>query len=374
MRKLREAPPKNGTGSGPKLLSKHKILGFVLASLLSANAGALEVSKNKAGHIILSDISCEDIPAQSKALRQWTEGTEATCRFGRVRKKGALCEMDLQNCLPAHVKKYQGANPAKDGPNCWNLALVAKNLLPYLRMSSNEEMSFFMNSGMCQQIGNGEKPAPGDIGAIRKKDTNCRPGEAACEVHGFIYVSEQLAYSKNSQDALDSYALQDINHVYSLYDAGPFACSEVGNSSACPVHQIDFFRCQSFPDFLAKAKAAAEYRKAFEVLDFAECKVSGASMRPVVFDQKEKTNIAAAIGAVTGFLNRAEEATKSPDESFLYEALGVRLRSMAEQVNLFPYAPVNPGFPSGKRQLDEKWWKAVDPDPARQSIQEWPFP
>jgi hypothetical protein len=312
-----------------------------LLFFISPAAKALEVVKS-ADRITLKEIPCAQSMAEMEALRQWTLSTGANCGAMPMRKAGAFCEIEIGKCLPAHVKKYQNVKAENIGPNCWNLALVMKDFLPYLRMSSNEEMTFFMNSGLCKQVPPSEKPKPGDVGAIRETGPSCEDSNSACEVHGFIYVSENLAYSKNGYDPELPYQLQDRAKMNSAQGAWP------GTDL-----KTEYYRCQSFKDYVAKAKISAEFRKAFATLDYAECQVSSASLYPKIFSEGEKRNISDAFELVASFLRKEFTHAQNTDEAFLYEALLVRLRGMNEQIQLFPSQRVNPGFPQVGPILDQ---------------------
>ncbi|MGZ3712022.1 MAG: hypothetical protein ACXVBE_09705 [Bdellovibrionota bacterium] len=330
-----------------------QILFLLLATLISLTANAVEVGRSAAGKIILQDIACAEVKAETQALRAWTESSGAHCGEMPVKKTGNSCEVTIQACLPDHVKKYQDAQPERFGPNCWNLALVNKNLLPYLRMSTNEEMSFFMNSGLCKQLGENEKPRAGDVGAIRETGPSCEDQNSACEIHGFIYVSENLAYSKNSNETKDPYQLQNINKVYSMYSAGKYACQ---GSNCGASNKVDFFRCRSFKEFAAEAKLSSSLRNSFNALDYVECQVSSASLLPKVFGVGEKRTITNALDVVAAYLQKAQTEPQGADEAFAFDALLVRLRAIQEQISLFPSARVNPGFPRSTPYLDQALW------------------
>jgi hypothetical protein len=76
-------------------------------------------------------------------------------------------------------------------------------------------MNFWMTSPLCQERKPDESPAPGDIIAIRD--------DTGGEVHGFIYLTGDLAYSKNGYAQGTRYELQSPKKVFDVYDV-PVDC------------------------------------------------------------------------------------------------------------------------------------------------------
>jgi hypothetical protein len=148
------------------------------------------------------EMECSQIKSNIDSIKQWTLSRSAPCSEDpkiSADTANKYCRADVSSCLPPEVISYSAKEAFVNGPNCWNLAMVMSGVLPALRYSTAEEMAFFMNSPLCRQLKPGEKKRPGDIGAIRTDDK---------EFHGFMWVSDDIVFSKNGFDRNAPYALQ----------------------------------------------------------------------------------------------------------------------------------------------------------------------
>lgn len=229
--------------------------------------------------------SCSVIKEQISKLSEWSEwsgrGACAQAKGEPWYKFSSDCQADVTTCLPEHVKKYHGVHPDLSGPNCWNLSLVMSDLLPHLRYSSPQEMNFFMAPPLCRSLSNGEERRPGDVGAIRTGR-----GE---EVHGFIYVSDEMSYSKNGFSNQSPYELQTLDNVYEVYgieNADP-KCLDNQMDSSCSMG-VDFFRCSSMKEYLeevAKEEPQNKTQHVIPYIDNLDCLASN-----IAFDRTNLVN------------------------------------------------------------------------------------
>ncbi len=250
---------------------------------------------------------------------------------------GPQCKFDITDCVPDQVVKYHGANPKTDGPNCANLALVMSKILPSLRYSTPEEMSFYMRPPLCRQVKDGEQKEPGDIGAIRE----ILDGDIS-ESHSFVYISDQIAYSKNGSEKTTPYQLQSLNKIFSSYQVPARAeCrkNEIMDASASCGQAVAYFRCQSMEEYLSKTKNIPEkIRTAFNNLDSFENCLQTSEFNGKGLSKKALTNIQDTGKALLAYMEKAKstgELSKlSKDErSFIIGSLQLRLQSIAEQMD-----------------------------------------
>lgn len=323
----------------------------LLLAFSTTTAFALDISRGPDRRIQLR-ASCDEVNDEVKALRSWTTSSGRSCSTKSLSSENGVCVTDIHDCVPEHVQKYQDAVPETSGPNCWNLALVMKGMLPALRLTSHAEATFLVGSGLCRQV---TTPQPGDLAMIRRPDKKCGVAyEENCEMHGFIYVSEKLGYSKNGGSRKAPYRLQPNEVFYKEYG--------VGRGS-----RIDYFRCQSREDFLASLTPANDWQRALDELDFVDCVVSETAARPHVFTEAEQKQLVDAIGAVYEFVKKEADGQKDKDEKFLYDAIALRLESIEAQMEGFRtndvgtgVSPIRRGFPL--RSIYEKSGREISPE------------
>lgn len=306
--------------------------------ILSLRLSAFEIKKRD-DKIILQASTCSQVKEITESLIKWTENAQEKniCPpFSQVHEiKNGNCEFDITKCIPSQVAKYQGVTPKFHGPNCWNSALVASGILPFLRQTTEEEFVYYMNSPLCKKLKNGEQKRPGDIGAIR----GLYDGEKH-EMHGFIYISEKIAYSKNSGLSWDSYALQPLENVYERYPiAENEQCrqNEFELSSEC-MSGVLFFRCISMSEYLQKNEDIPnEIIKAVkDVNNFEEClqarMINGNNLSETVI-----RNVADSFSLLAKYLkdrvsHDRSAVMQSLEENFILGSLKLGLDSIGQQL------------------------------------------
>ncbi len=192
--------------------------------------------------ITLTGENCDLLKRHLPALASWKTALNETpqkpssaCTCDSFR-----CYMDIEEIIPQIVEKYQDVDAGRWGPNCWNAVLVASKILPVLRYTPPEEMSFWMASPLCRPISETELLQPGDIAAIREGGQG--------EIHASIFITEELYFSKNALTTSSSYRLQSSLGIFNLFPV-PFACRHsVGQPTNCPTY-VNYFRCSSFSDY-----------------------------------------------------------------------------------------------------------------------------
>ena len=193
---------------------------FLIFSIISFNAIADQISsssynvtissdKNSGGEILLKANNCKILEDQARAIQTWSirinekYNPELKCIC-----KSSRCVMNISKISPIIVKQLHGVRPKFMGPNCWNSSLVSSKILPYPRYSTPEEMYFWMNSPLCTERNNNESPVPGDVIAIRANNE---------EYHGFIYLTDEISFSKNGSYNGNPYAVMPTKYVFDAY-------------------------------------------------------------------------------------------------------------------------------------------------------------
>jgi hypothetical protein len=214
-------------------------------------SGLMSVIQNKQGQIFLTGPSCHELQEQDQVLRTWTalvkenSGPKASPVVAADDEN--RCELLISNSVPSFVRSLQNFKTAFSGPNCWNTNLRLSHLEEFSRFSKAAEMSFWMNSPYCREVSDSEKSFPGDIIAIRALNPNPVSSAALAfeEIHGMIYISEDLVFSKNTSSRMSSYGIQRASLVYQNFRTTDPGCMKIqGQPAGCPVW-TNHFRCTS---------------------------------------------------------------------------------------------------------------------------------
>jgi hypothetical protein len=210
----------------------------------SAPAPDVAVSRGADGGLLLSGSDCRSLREQVSALANWkarlgeTPSAAPACRCA-----DGSCSVPIDGVAPEMVIAFHGLRAGRWGPNCWNAALVSAKILPVARFSPPEEMTFWMDSPLCRELAGAEAPRPGDIVAIRD--------QAAAEVHGFVYISDELAFSKNYLTTVAPYALQSPEQVFGEFPVAARCRKRAGSSSPeCPAY-ANVFRCRTLGEYVS---------------------------------------------------------------------------------------------------------------------------
>jgi hypothetical protein len=287
--------------------------------LTSLNALSFEV-KREGDKLILNSSTCEEAKELAASLLTWSQtiNKNQTCTLSNAdNMSSGPCRLDITKCVPDHVAKYSGLNPQLGGPNCWNLALMMSKIIPNLRYSTPEEMSFFMKSPLCRQLKEDEKVMPGDIGAVRNPSSTV-PSEF--EIHGFIYASDKIVYSKAGARPWDvPFGLLPLESMQDTYNK----------------YSIVNFRCDSMKNYLEAHKdVPTSLLKVFKSLDTVDNCFEGLSLNSTPLPQSLKGNIKDIASVLTHYLEDESGRIKKEEERFLLGSLQVRLQAMAEDLKI----------------------------------------
>ncbi len=288
---------------------------------------------------LLKDQNCNMVKKHVETLVAWTNKVNKnnSCDFSKIQihSTNLKCQANVTECLPGHVKKFHGTKPANMGPNCWNLSLVMKDILPGLRYSTPEEMAFYMSSPLCRALKDEESKEVGDVGAIR----TVFDGKTE-ESHGFIYLSDDLSYSKNGFHNSSPYEVQSTEKILSIYGVPKdLDCrkNQIDLNSECN-NAVSYYRCISFDDYLLSAKdlklPSISTLKNLVHLEscFERVTVDGMLLR------KEALNsLDGSVRALVSYLNDKKSKIKSEDdeqERFILGSIYLRLNAIGEQLEV----------------------------------------
>jgi hypothetical protein len=314
------------------ILKRMKFFLFSLFLALGSPLGAMTFYKaEKAFYVI--DESCNSTLKTKTDLAQWMRSIDpqSQCETKEPieNKFTKKCLLEISQCVPAHVLKYQSIEPQFSGPNCWNLALVLKGILPHLRYTSPEEMGFYMQPPLCRQLSPGEKRESGDVGLVRFKSE-----DKLEERHGFIYVSENLTYSKNGFKKEAPYEIQDIQGVFDLYgvpNKKECRSNQTSTSKKCPASTA-YFRCISFEEYLQKnPEVPQQIIKALNDVTAYEGCLEARNFGPGDFlEPLPLETITDSLKVLAAYVDQEKQQTDV--EKFLLGDLQFRLASISKQL------------------------------------------
>lgn len=229
--------------------------GPLIILVMVQGATAFELVQRN-GRLIYSNPFCSNTREVLRSLAQWNVGerNDRRCDIHPVRN-GKACEIDITDCVPESLVKTLGLRPSTFGPNCWNSALVFREILPALRYSDLTEMKLYMESPLCRQLGNDEPRRPGDIGAIR-----IVANRQTIETHGFIYISEEMAYSKAGMVRSAAYGLEPLASVLKAYkvpDREDCRRNSIDFDNKHCLYQTSYHRCKSMRQYLHETAGLA---------------------------------------------------------------------------------------------------------------------
>lgn len=135
--------------------------------------------------------------------------------------------------------KINGLKLIKEGPNCWNGALIKSGLIHSVRFVPKAEYWFWMNSQYCKKLDNNEKPQRGDLGSLF--------WEGKGHYHSFIYQNHDWVFSKNSPDPKYDYKIQKFEEMFfSDYQQKAKKCWNdlMKNGTSDCKYTVQFHRCR----------------------------------------------------------------------------------------------------------------------------------
>ncbi len=307
----------------------------VSAPSRASDAGLLDaVTESSTGKTVLSADSCAALAKQLRALSDWKRAAgEIVPAAPAVFSDGGRCSAEVQDYLPARPRRVNGKKTFRNGPNCWNNVLFTGNMAQAPRFSAAGEMTFWMDSPYCRQLGIRETPRPGDIVAMR---TSARKGSRAGappeEMHGMVFLSPELVFSKNTSSKNDPYHMQRAPLVYQTFhfvseqcefvEGTPETCSTWANYYRCSDPAAD--RQAAYASSPGLAETARKFRLLEDRLSFAVMAGGG--------PDEEITPLLKEVEALTAETENSAAAPTGQKEEFFSGALLEAMRSARAQI------------------------------------------
>lgn len=315
-----------------------------MSFLLSFSAfSSIEVIRRDKA-IVMSGAKCDELKTEVEAIKNWSEsmGESVKCSvaYSEIQETGK-CEVDISSCVPLHVSLFQDNKSKFRGPNCWNLSLLLSKIVPAMRYSQPKEMSFYMRAPLCRNLLNGEQRKPGDIGVIRRvNDRKLLRPASFNEVHGFIYVSDNLVYSKNGMGEFVPFRLQDFEGVLTKYKVSTkpdCRSNELDTDSKCGVATA-YYRCDSFKGYLENNKTIPkEILQEIKVMENFEMSLEKQTINDRILSKENRLNLVKSIKELTEFVeDKVDEditmGMSTEDKNFILGSIQMKLDGITSQL------------------------------------------
>jgi hypothetical protein len=331
------------------MMKKIPILGLTFlelaltTSLCASQAQALEVTRAPSGKLVLNGATCDEVNRQLLQLEKWTHPTSGgRCSSPNASDTASGCSAEITQCVPQHVQDYHGVHPLHEGPNCFNLVMVNTGVMPYLVETSAEEMAYYKKSPLCRKLGAREQKKPGDVGSILS---------GTGELHGFIYVTDKLAYSKNGLDPKEPYQLTSLQEISDLYGVGQRETDR--NDSECYKSKepeclvrirTDYYRCKSMDEYLREDAPKPLQRNiahATHLFDQIDCRISralfdNAGVTTVANQEMESIGEALTTYIQTEISSNLKSNRLTPEDLFALGMLKLRINNLYYNLSQSP--------------------------------------
>lgn len=287
------------------------VLAVFTISLCSSAMGQVSL-KQVSNDFVLVGVSCESLATQAKALASWSKTkSKAECQCLKNQ-----CELVVTELIPSFAKKTNGVCTVNSGPNCWNTALISSGVLSSQRYTTPEEMKFWMSSPLCKKRESPDKPRPGDIVAIRGG-----AGSYSVDLHGFVYISDELSFGKNGPEINDPYEFKKTSEVFKVNQI-PKEC-QTSRHSDC-LKWAEYYQCESMESYLAQNPIKnSEQKLLWNSVEAQEC--SSASVLSIGAVELNRV-------ALESMMKLADEKRASPEQSeeekFLWNGILIKAKSL----------------------------------------------
>lgn len=286
--------------------------------------------ERKDGKIFVAGPKCDFLNKEAKAMAQWSQKLkektkESSCSCPG---DGTYCYKDITDIAPDFVVAHHDKRAQVMGPNSFNAALQSSKILTQARYTSGTEMNFWMNSPLCRERGANEPLSPGDLGLIRNKKDG--------DVHGFVHVTENLAFSKNNFQTNQPYALQLPEEIFDHHNV-PKECRKISGIPAQCSSWINFFSCKTLDEYIKeKPIKSQDAKKAFEQLSDIECSIGEA----VVNGKSNPTLRSFVVDNLVILNNMAFDVIKGKkflqEDKVIWQAIFHRTKSLSGQMDYLP--------------------------------------
>lgn len=222
----------------------------------------------KEGKLTIAGNSCDLLNKEGEALAKWSSKLKEKTKDSPCSCKSGYCTKDVTELVPDFVQANHSQRNVVYGPNSFNAALHSSKILSQFRYASGTEMNFWMNSPLCRERGASEPLAPGDLALIRSwKDG---------DLHGYVHVTNNLAFSKNGFDGGNPYYLQSPIALHD-YNKVPENCRKRGGTPKECSAWVNYFTCKTMDEYLKERPIkSSDAKKAYAQLTELECSIGEA--------------------------------------------------------------------------------------------------
>lgn len=282
--------------------------------------------------VFIKSNECKEVQSISQSILSWKQKTDAiTCKLNLV-EQNKQCSIEVSQCLPENIKNYFGKNSSEGGPNCHNAGLVYMRILPNLRYTTSEEISFYMNSDLCKKRGLKEKPSVGDLGLI----SMAGEGQQHHAQHSFIYLSEEFVYEKPNQNKESPFTIAHKRNTLSEYGLNEHETANDNPSYKGIDRKVTYYHCISTNEYLGENPDVPQLLiRLWDDMDSAEKCLESFTMSIIPLSEMAKENILNIAKALTIYLKteRTQEARHNKEKSqFMIASLQMKLKSISENL------------------------------------------
>ena len=236
----------------------------------------------------------------------------------------------IQGLIPERMLQLLNQKPQYFGPNCWNSVLYVNKATDHMRFVLLDEFQRTLPFLGCYKKDVKELET-GDI--VRLSDKNSE------EQHAFIYISENLSFTKNGPGTKATYEIVNTESILKEYDVDMKCLTAENRKSEKCLSKVSVYSCDlntvedqrnKFEDDILNIKISqAEKKLEFVILNYRDPQLNEykyALLRELLQDSKTLKFI------VDKELNQTDVFSY---KFFLYKHYQTRLLSISEQISYF---------------------------------------
>ncbi|MGE3974846.1 MAG: hypothetical protein AB7F59_10005 [Bdellovibrionales bacterium] len=237
----------------------------------------------------------------------------------------------LSPAVQSFMNKMNGVELLGDGPNCWGTALALGGLTSAVRYATFDEITFWMNSPLCQKILPADA-STGDILIIR---------EGFTEKHAALVITKDLIFEKQAFNSGTPFRFRELLRVTTEdYNVAP-ECHGTGPLPQCKTHSL-YFHCQSTGAFLEKNRQqiSENFLSFKKELDDLERKISDFALDENLTEDTVITLLREQLWSLQKkneqhlqeYMKNFSNTQKDENNLFVWESIYQRSRSLTEQL------------------------------------------
>ncbi len=238
--------------------------------------------------------------------------------------------INIAGLIPQRMLQLLKQKPQYFGPNCWNSVLFVNKATDHLRFVQPDEFQRTLPFLGCYKKDIKELET-GDIVRLNDKHSE--------EQHAFIYISENLSFTKNGPGTKATYEIVNTESILKEYDVDMKCLSAESRKSekclskvsvySCDLNTVEAQRNKFADDILNLKILEAEKKLEFVILNYRDPQLNEYKyvlLREVLQDSKTLKFI------VDQELNKTDVFSY---KFFLYKHYQTRLLSISEQISYF---------------------------------------